>query len=455
MDKSNVTTLIPKDKKESKNTLSDSLSPREIVSELDRFVVGQDKAKRAVAIALRNRWRRQAIEGEMKDEVLPKNILMMGPTGVGKTEISRRLSKLAEAPFVKVEATRFTEVGYVGRDVEQIIRDLIEIAIAMERSKKRKEVHTKAQKLAEERVLDALVGNSASVATRESFRKRLRNGDLDDNEIEIAISENNQMPSFEIPGMPGANVGMINISDALGKSLGQKPKKKKMTVKESHEILINEESDKLIEEDKIIKSAKDSTENNGIVFLDEIDKISARTDRVGGDVSREGVQRDLLPLIEGTTVNTKYGPIKTDHILFIASGAFQLAKPSDLLPELQGRLPIRVELDALNSEDFKRILKEPDNSLIKQYKALLKTENVDLNFSEDGIDLIASIASEVNNTVENIGARRLHTIIERVLDEISFTASDKSGEIITIDSNYIKKHLGELVKDTDLSKFIL
>ena len=455
MDKSNVTTLVPKDKKENKNNLSDSLSPREIVSELDRFVVGQNKAKRAVAIALRNRWRRQAIEGEMKDEVLPKNILMMGPTGVGKTEISRRLSKLAEAPFVKVEATRFTEVGYVGRDVEQIIRDLIEIAIAMERSKKRKEVHTKAQKLAEERVLDALVGNNASVATRESFRKRLRNGDLDDNEIEIAISENSQMPSFEIPGMPGANIGMINISDALGKSLRQKPKKKKMSVKESHEILINEESDKLIEEDKIIKSAKHTTENNGIVFLDEIDKISARTDRVGGDVSREGVQRDLLPLIEGTTVNTKYGPIKTDHILFIASGAFQLAKPSDLLPELQGRLPIRVELDALNSEDFKRILKEPDNSLIKQYKALLKTENVELDFSEDGIDLIATIASEVNNTVENIGARRLHTIIERILDEISFTASDKSGETVIVDASYIKKHIGELVKDTDLSKFIL
>ncbi len=455
MDKSNVTTLIPKDKKENKNSLSDSLSPREIVSELDRFVVGQDKAKRAVAIALRNRWRRQAIEGEMKDEVLPKNILMMGPTGVGKTEISRRLSKLAEAPFVKVEATRFTEVGYVGRDVEQIIRDLIEIAISMERSKKRKEVHAKAQKLAEERVLDALVGNNASVATRESFRKRLRSGDLDDNEIEIAVSESGQMPSFEIPGMPGANIGMINISDALGKSLGQKAKKKKMSVKESHEILINEESDKLIEEDKIVKSAKDSTENNGIVFLDEIDKISARTDRVGGDVSREGVQRDLLPLIEGTTVNTKYGPIKTDHILFIASGAFQLAKPSDLLPELQGRLPIRVELDALNSEDFKRILKEPDNSLIKQYKALLKTENVELKFSDDGIDLIASIASEVNNTVENIGARRLHTIIERILDEISFTASDKAGETITVDSKYIKKHIGELVKDTDLSKFIL
>jgi len=455
MDKSNVTTLIPKDKKENKNTLSDSLSPREIVSELDRFVVGQDKAKRAVAIALRNRWRRQAIEGEMKDEVLPKNILMMGPTGVGKTEISRRLSKLAEAPFVKVEATRFTEVGYVGRDVEQIIRDLIEIAIAMERSKKRKEVHTKAQKLAEERVLDSLVGNKASVATRESFRKRLRSGDLDDNEIEIAVSENNQMPSFEIPGMPGANIGMINISDALGKSLGQKPKKKKMSVKESHEILINEESDKLIEEDKIIISAKNSTENNGIVFLDEIDKISARTDRVGGDVSREGVQRDLLPLIEGTTVNTKHGPIKTDHILFIASGAFQLAKPSDLLPELQGRLPIRVELDALNSKDFIRILKEPDNSLIKQYKALLKTENVDLKFTDDGIDLIASIASEVNNTVENIGARRLHTIIERILDEISFTASDKSGEVVIVDADYIKKHIGELVKDTDLSKFIL
>ena len=455
MDKSNVTTLVPKDKKENKNTLSDSLSPREIVSELDRFVVGQDKAKRAVAIALRNRWRRQAIEGDMKDEVLPKNILMMGPTGVGKTEISRRLSKLAEAPFVKVEATRFTEVGYVGRDVEQIIRDLIEIAIAMERSKKRKEVHTKAQKLAEERVLDALVGNNASVATRESFRKRLRSGDLDENEIEIAVSENNQMPSLEIPGMPGANIGMINISDALGKSLGQKPKKKKMSVKESHEILINEESDKLIEEDKIIKNAKHSTENNGIVFIDEIDKISARTDKIGGDVSREGVQRDLLPLIEGTTVNTKYGPIKTDHILFIASGAFQLAKPSDLLPELQGRLPIRVELDALNSDDFKRILKEPDNSLIKQYKALLKTENVELQFSEDGIDLIANIASEVNNTVENIGARRLHTIIERILDEISFSASDKSGETIIVDSKYIKNHIGELVKDTDLSKFIL
>ena len=454
MEKSNVTTLVPKDKKDNENILN-SLSPREIVSELDRFVVGQKNAKRAVAIALRNRWRRQALEGDMKDEVLPKNILMMGPTGVGKTEISRRLSKLAEAPFVKVEATRFTEVGYVGRDVEQIIRDLLEIAISMEKFKKRKEVHAKAQKLAEERVLDALVGEKASVATRESFRKRLRSGDLDNNEIEIAISESNQMPQFEIPGMPGANVGMINISEMLGKSMGSKAKKKKMSVKESHDILINEESDKLIEQDKIIKAAKNSTENNGIVFLDEIDKISARTDRVGGDVSREGVQRDLLPLIEGTSVSTKYGTIKTDHILFIASGAFQLAKPSDLLPELQGRLPIRVELDALNSDDFKRILKEPDNSLIKQYKALLKTENVDLEFTEDGIDTIANIASDVNSKIENIGARRLHTIIERVLDEISFTATDRAGEKISINSEYVQKNLGELVKDTDLSKFIL
>ena len=454
MEKSNIKSFPKKNSEEKKNHI-DSLSPREIVSELDRYVVGQNKAKRAVAIALRNRWRRQALKGEMKDEVLPKNILMIGPTGVGKTEISRRLSKLAEAPFVKVEATRFTEVGYVGRDVEQIIRDLLEIAIAMEKVKKRKEVHAKAQKLAEERVLDALVGNKASVATRESFRKRLRNGDLDNNEIEVPVNESGNMPSFEIPGMPGANIGMINIGDMLGKSMGNKSKKKKMTVKESHEILINEEADKLIEEDKIIKSAKNVTENNGIVFLDEIDKISARTDRVGGDVSREGVQRDLLPLIEGTTVSTKYGPVKTDHILFIASGAFQLAKPSDLLPELQGRLPIRVELDALNSTDFKRILKEPDHSLIKQYKALLKTENVDLEFSEDGIDTIATLANEVNSSVENIGARRLHTIIERVLDEISFTATDRSGEKIVIDSKYVKENLGQLVKDNDLSKFIL
>ena len=456
MENSNVTPLVQKEKniKEDSSYIS-SLSPREIVSELDRYVVGQNKAKRAVAIALRNRWRRQALTGEMKDEVLPKNILMIGPTGVGKTEISRRLSKLAEAPFVKVEATRFTEVGYVGRDVEQIVRDLLEIAIAMEKVKKRKEVYAQAQQQAEEKVLDGLVGNKASVATRESFRKRLRNGDLDDNEIQISINETSTMPSFEIPGMPGANVGMINIGEMLGKSMGSKAKKKKMTVKESHEILINEESDKLIEQDKIIKSAKNSTENNGIVFLDEIDKISARTDRVGGDVSREGVQRDLLPLIEGTTVSTKYGPIKTDHILFIASGAFQLAKPSDLLPELQGRLPIRVELDALTSNDFIRILKEPDNSLIKQYKALLKTENVDLEFTEDGIDTIANLATEVNSNVENIGARRLHTIIEKVLDDISFSATDRSGEKIIINSEYVQKNLGELVKDTDLSKFIL
>ena len=454
MENSKIKTFVPKEKKNI-NKLSNSLSPREIVSELDRFVVGQNNAKKAVAVALRNRWRRQALQDDLKEEVLPKNILMMGPTGVGKTEISRRLSKLAEAPFVKVEATRFTEVGYVGRDVEQIVRDLVEIAISMEKTKKRKEVKAKVQKLAEERVLDAIVGSKASIATRESFRKRLRNGDLDDNEIEISVNENNNMPSFEIPGMPGANVGMINISDVLGKSIGSKAKRKKMTVKESYEILMNEESDKLIEQDKIIKSAKDSTENNGIVFLDEIDKISARTDRVGGDVSREGVQRDLLPLIEGTTVNTKHGPIKTDHILFIASGAFQLAKPSDLLPELQGRLPIRVELDALNSEDFKRILKEPDNSLIKQYKALLKTENVDLEFTNDGIDAIANIANEVNSTVENIGARRLHTIIERVLDEISFTATDRAGEKISIDAKYVKDNLGELAKDTNLSNFIL
>ena len=457
MEKSNVTPLVTKDKstKENENLVS-SLSPREIVSELDRFVVGQNKAKKAVAVALRNRWRRQALKGEMKNEVLPKNILMIGPTGVGKTEISRRLSKLAEAPFVKVEATRFTEVGYVGRDVEQIVRDLVEIAISMEKVKKRKEVYAQAQKLAEEKVLDALVGKKASLATRESFRKRLRNGDLDENEIEIAVSDTgNNSTSFEIPGMPGANVGMINIGEMLGKSMGAKEKKKKMTVKESHEILINDESDKLIEQDKIIKAAKISTENNGIVFLDEIDKISGRADRVGGDVSREGVQRDLLPLIEGTTVNTKYGPIKTDHILFIASGAFQLAKPSDLLPELQGRLPIRVELEALTSEDFKRILKEPDYSLIKQYVALLKTEDVDLEFSEDGINAIANIASEVNATVENIGARRLHTIIEKILDEISFTATDRAGEKIVINKEYINKNLDNLIKDTDLSKFIL
>ena len=452
----NLNLVKDKQKKVEQSKVS-ALSPREIVSELDRYVIGQKEAKKAVAVALRNRWRRQALSDEMKDEVLPKNILMIGPTGVGKTEISRRLSKLAEAPFIKVEATRFTEVGYVGRDVEQIIRDLIEIAIAMERDKKRKEVHAKAQLLAEDKVLDALVGNKASVATRESFRKRLRNGDLDNNQIEIEVlNTNSSIPSFEIPGMPGANVGMVNIGEILGKSMGNKKgKKKKMTVKESHEILVSQESDKMIEEDKIVQEAKKSTEDNGIVFLDEIDKVSARGDRVGGDVSREGVQRDLLPLIEGTTVNTKHGPIKTDHILFIASGAFQLAKPSDLLPELQGRLPIRVELSALNEKDFIRILKEPDNSLIKQYKALLKTENVDLEFKDDGIEMLAKISTEVNSSIENIGARRLHTIIEKVLDDISFNATDKSGEKIIVDKDYVKKNLGDLVKDTDLSKFIL
>ena len=448
---------LVKEKEKTEQTRVSALSPREIVSELDRYVIGQKEAKKAVAVALRNRWRRQALTDEMKDEVLPKNILMIGPTGVGKTEISRRLSKLAEAPFIKVEATRFTEVGYVGRDVEQIIRDLVEIAIAMEREKKRKEVNAKAQLLAEEKVLDALVGNKASVATRESFRKRLRNGDLYDKQIEIEVMDAaSSMPSFEIPGMPGANVGMVNIGDILGKSMGNKKgKKKKMTVKESHEILVAQESDKMIEEDKIVLEAKRTTEDNGIVFLDEIDKVSARGDRIGGDVSREGVQRDLLPLIEGTTVNTKHGPIKTDHILFIASGAFQLAKPSDLLPELQGRLPIRVELSALNEKDFIRILKEPDNSLIKQYKALLKTENVDLEFKDDGIEMLAKISTEVNSSIENIGARRLHTIIEKVLDDISFNATDRAGEKIIVDKEFVQKNLGNLVKDTDLSKFIL
>ena len=447
---------LVKGSKEDRSKVS-ALSPREIVSELDRYVIGQKEAKKAVAVALRNRWRRQALTDEMRDEVLPKNILMIGPTGVGKTEISRRLSRLAEAPFIKVEATRFTEVGYVGRDVEQIVRDLIEIAIAMERERKRKEVKAKAELKAEEKVLDALVGNKASVATRESFRKRLRNGDLDNNEIEIEVQDTSSgLQSFEIPGMPGGNIGMVNLGDILGKSMsGKKGKKKKMTVKESHGILVAQESDKMIEEDKIIKEAKKATEENGIVFLDEIDKVSARSDRVGGDVSREGVQRDLLPLIEGTTVSTKHGPIKTDHILFIASGAFQLAKPSDLLPELQGRLPIRVELNALNEDDFKRILKEPDNSLIKQYKALLNTEDVNLEFSEDGIDMLAKISAEVNSSVENIGARRLHTIIEKVLDDISFNATDRAGETITVDKKFVQDNLGNLVKDTDLSKFIL
>ena len=431
-----------------------SFSPREIVSELDRYVIGQKDAKKAVAIALRNRWRRQELPPELKEEVLPKNILMVGPTGVGKTEISRRLSKLAEAPFIKVEATKFTEVGYVGKDVEQIIRDLIEIAIALIKDKKRKEVEAKSQLASEERVLDALVGNNATPATRESFRKRLRAGDLDNTIIEISVQENLSMPSFEIPGMQGG-VGMISIGDILGKGMGAKKKKKKRTVKESYEYFIQEESDKLIDQDQIIKEAKFSVENNGIVFLDEIDKVSARSERSGTDVSREGVQRDLLPLIEGTTVNTKHGPIKTDHILFIASGAFQLAKPSDLLPELQGRLPIRVELQPLTKEDFIKILKEPDNSLIKQYVGLMKTENVELQFTDDGIETLADISTHINSTIENIGARRLHTIIEKVLEDISFTAPDKSGEKVIVDKQFVEKNIGNIIKDKDLSKFIL
>ena len=431
-----------------------SFSPREIVSELDRYVIGQADAKKAVAIALRNRWRRQELPDDLREEVLPKNILMVGPTGVGKTEISRRLSKLSEAPFIKVEATKFTEVGYVGKDVEQIIRDLIEISIALVKEKKRKEVEAKSQLSSEERVLDTLVGKSATPATRESFRKRLRAGDLDDTVIEIAVQDNPSTPSFEIPGMQGG-VGMVNIGDIFGKGSAGKKKKKKMSVKESYEYIIQEESDKLIDQDQIIKEAKFSVENNGIVFLDEIDKVSARSERSGTDVSREGVQRDLLPLIEGTTVNTKHGPIKTDHILFIASGAFQLAKPSDLLPELQGRLPIRVELQPLTKQDFVRILKEPDNSLIKQYVALMKTENVELQFTDDGIEELAEISSQINSTIENIGARRLHTILEKVLEEISFSAPDKNGEKIVVDKSFVQKNLGDIIKDKDLSKFIL
>ena len=431
-----------------------SFSPREIVSELDRYVIGQAEAKKAVAIALRNRWRRQELPDDLREEVLPKNILMVGPTGVGKTEISRRLSKLSEAPFIKVEATKFTEVGYVGKDVEQIIRDLIEISIALVKEKKRKEVEAKSQLSSEERVLDTLVGKSATPATRESFRKRLRAGDLDDTVIEIAVQDNPSTPSFEIPGMQGG-VGMVNIGDIFGKGSAGKKKKKKMSVKESYEYIIQEESDKLIDQDQIIKEAKFSVENNGIVFLDEIDKVSARSERSGTDVSREGVQRDLLPLIEGTTVNTKHGPIKTDHILFIASGAFQLAKPSDLLPELQGRLPIRVELQPLTKQDFVRILKEPDNSLIKQYVALMKTENVELQFTDDGIEELAEISSQINSTIENIGARRLHTILEKVLEEISFSAPDKNGEKIVVDKSFVQKNLGDIIKDKDLSKFIL
>lgn len=432
-----------------------NFSPREIVSELDRFIIGQNDAKRAVAIALRNRWRRQQLEGQMREEVMPKNILMIGPTGVGKTEISRRLAKLAGAPFIKVEATKFTEVGYVGRDVEQIIRDLVEAAIALVREKKREDVKAKAHINAEERVLDGLVGKTASPATRESFRKKLRDGELDDKEIEIEVADTGSGQNFEIPGMPGANIGMINIGDIFGKAMGGRTKTRKTTVKESYAILINDESDKLLDQDQLIQEALRSTENDGIVFLDEIDKIAAREGGMGAGVSREGVQRDLLPLVEGTTVATKYGPVKTDHILFIASGAFHVSKPSDLLPELQGRLPIRVELNALTREDFRRILTETEVSLIKQYIALMATEEVKLDITDDAIDALADIAVDLNSTVENIGARRLQTVMERVLDDISYNAPDKAGSDFKVDGEHVRKTIGDLAKNTDLSRFIL
>jgi len=434
-----------------------NFSPREIVSELDRHIIGQHDAKRAVAIALRNRWRRHQLDESLRDEVMPKNILMIGPTGVGKTEISRRLARLAGAPFIKVEATKFTEVGYVGRDVEQIIRDLVEIGIGLVREKKRSEVQAKAHQSAEERVLDALVGSTASPATRDSFRKKLRAGELDDKEIEVEVADSGSgMPGgFEIPGMPGANIGVLNLSDMFGKAMGGRTKKVKTTVSKSYGELIRDESDKLIDNDVIQREAVRSVENDGIVFLDEIDKIAARDGGMGAGVSREGVQRDLLPLVEGTTVSTKYGPVKTDHILFIASGAFHVSKPSDLLPELQGRLPIRVELKPLTKEDFRRILTETEASLIRQYKALMGTEDLVLEFTDDAIDSLADVAVHLNSTVENIGARRLQTVMERVLDEISFTAPDQGGTSVKIDAEYVRKHVGDLANDTDLSRYIL
>ncbi|WP_186388563.1 ATP-dependent protease ATPase subunit HslU [Stappia sp. TSB10P1A] len=432
-----------------------TLSPREIVSELDRYIVGQKDAKRAVAIALRNRWRRQQLDDSLREEVMPKNILMIGPTGVGKTEISRRLAKLANAPFVKVEATKFTEVGYVGRDVEQIVRDLVEAGIALVRAAKRKAVEAKAHLQAEERVLEALVGKGASPATRDSFRKKLRSGELDDKEIEIQVRAAPQMPSFEMPGMPGASVGVMNLSDMLGKAFGGHTKPRRVSVRDSYQILIEQEADALLDEDKVVEEAVHLVENAGIVFLDEIDKICARGERMGGDVSREGVQRDLLPLIEGTVVATKHGPVKTDHILFIASGAFHVAKPSDLLPELQGRLPIRVELKALTRDDFRAILTDTEVSLIKQYVALLATEEVELTFTDDAIDEIASIAVDLNATIENIGARRLQTVMERILDEVSFVAPDMADRQVTIDAAYVRENIGELAKNVDLSRFIL
>ncbi len=433
-----------------------AFSPREIVSELDRHIVGQNDAKRAVAIALRNRWRRQQLTPELREEVLPKNILMIGPTGVGKTEIARRLARLAQAPFLKVEATKFTEVGYVGRDVEQIVRDLVEISLTMTRERLRKQVAAKAELAAEERVIDALVGDQAGAETRAKFRRMLRAGELDEREIEIQVKESGGgLPTFEIPGMPGASMGMVNLNDVLGQAFGGRTRKRRMTVSDTHPVLVAEESDKLLDQEKLTAEAIQAVEQNGIVFLDEIDKITARSERMGADVSREGVQRDLLPLIEGTQVATKHGTVKTDHILFIASGAFHLAKPSDLLPELQGRLPIRVELAALTRDDFRRILTEPQASLIKQYKALLATEEVTLDFTDDAIDAIATLAAEINGSVENIGARRLHTVLERLLEEISFTATDKSGSAVTIDAAYVQERVAPLAKNADLSKFIL
>ncbi|MEQ9345427.1 MAG: ATP-dependent protease ATPase subunit HslU [Thalassospira sp.] len=436
--------------------MTQNYSPRETVSELDRHIIGQKDAKRAVAIAMRNRWRRQQLDENMRNEVLPKNILMIGPTGVGKTEIARRLAKLADAPFIKIEATKFTEVGYVGRDVEQIVRDLVEVSIDLTRETMRKKVRAKAEMQAEERILDGLVGENASPDTRQKFRKMLREGELQEKEIEINVQESStaSMPTMEIPGMPGAQMGMLNLNDMFGKAFGGNTKPKRMTVEEAMERLIDEEGDKLLDMDKVTAEAIDNVEQNGIVFLDEIDKITARQER-GGDVSREGVQRDLLPLIEGTNVSTKHGTVKTDHILFICSGAFHLAKPSDLLPELQGRLPIRVELKALTEADFRRILMEPEASLIKQYIALMGTEEVTLDFTDDAIDEIARISASVNESVENIGARRLHTVLEKLLDDISFTATDRAGETFKVDGAYVREQVEELSKDTDLSKFIL